>query len=158
MRGVPGLHVPGVLQSGQVMMADDRRAFAALGPVAARGIAGCLGERIAMRISALPPAEIGTVAFAHAGHEERHVRLLRLHGRHRGEQHCCIDSQKSHLSSSLVDQVYSSCRNSAGSTATALRYTEKCRCAPVLRPVAPTLPMTLPADTGCATVVSMVSR
>jgi len=28
MRGVPGLHVPGVLQSGQVMMADDRRAFA----------------------------------------------------------------------------------------------------------------------------------
>src|SRR5437667_7944392 len=39
MRGVPGLHVPGVLQSLQVMMADDRRAFAALGPVAAGGVA-----------------------------------------------------------------------------------------------------------------------
>src|SRR5882762_9536840 len=39
MRGVPGLHVPGVLQSGQVMVADDRRAFAALRPVAARGVA-----------------------------------------------------------------------------------------------------------------------
>src|SRR6266851_7789600 len=38
MRGVPGLHVPGFLQSLQVMVADDRRAFAALGPVAARGI------------------------------------------------------------------------------------------------------------------------
>src|SRR5437762_1008380 len=39
MRGVPGLHVPGVLQSGQVMVADDRRAFAALRPVAAGGVA-----------------------------------------------------------------------------------------------------------------------
>src|SRR5712691_9047287 len=39
VRGVPGLHVPGVLQSGQVMVADDRRAFAALCPVAARGVA-----------------------------------------------------------------------------------------------------------------------
>src|SRR3977135_3335385 len=39
MRGVPGLHVPGVLQSGQVMVADDRRAFTALRPVAAGGVA-----------------------------------------------------------------------------------------------------------------------
>src|SRR6266705_2347006 len=38
MRGVPGLHVPRVLQSLQVMVADDRRAITALGPVAAGGV------------------------------------------------------------------------------------------------------------------------
>src|SRR5262245_29783770 len=45
-------------------------------------------------------------------------------------------------------------RNNAGSTATVLRYTAKCRCGPVARPVAPTLPMRVPADTSAATVAS----
>src|SRR5882762_10954051 len=39
VRGVPGLHVPGVLQPHQVVVADDRRALAAFRPVAAGGIA-----------------------------------------------------------------------------------------------------------------------
>src|SRR5439155_9308639 len=39
VRGIPGLHVPRFLQSLQVVVADDRRAFAALGPVAAGGVA-----------------------------------------------------------------------------------------------------------------------
>ena len=33
MRGVPGLHVPRLLQAGAVMAADDRRSFAAFCPV-----------------------------------------------------------------------------------------------------------------------------
>src|SRR6266480_6184395 len=39
VRGVPGLHVARILQSLQVLVADDRRALAALGPVAAGGVA-----------------------------------------------------------------------------------------------------------------------
>src|SRR6266480_1396228 len=199
MRGVPGLHVPGVLQSGQIMVADDRRAFAALCPVAACGVAArcreipgrvrarqdivhvhgiaatahylallrqsgllvdvvacgmqilhalghhhalgvtprafadalarvyarvaprqCraqvrapvralradrLGERKAMRIGALQATEIGTVAFAHTGPEERHVCLLSLHGTcyscsdqdHGDENTCGHDSRKFHV-------------------------------------------------------------
>ena len=38
-------------------------------------------------------------------------------------------------------------RKRVGSTATELRYTEKCRCGPVARPLAPTVPMTRPAST-----------
>src|SRR5207247_8395050 len=39
VRRVPRLHVPRVLQALQVVMADDRRAVAALRPVAAIGVA-----------------------------------------------------------------------------------------------------------------------
>ena len=39
-------------------------------------------------------------------------------------------------------------RYGAGSTATSLRRTSKCRCGPVVSPVAPTAPMTSPAATG----------
>src|SRR5215510_10296445 len=39
---VPRLHMPGVLEAGAVVVADNGRAFVALGPVAAGGIAaGC---------------------------------------------------------------------------------------------------------------------
>src|SRR5207244_11932013 len=51
MRGVPGLHVPRVLQSCQVMVADDRRAFGALRPVAARGVAA-RGREVPGRVGA----------------------------------------------------------------------------------------------------------
>ena len=36
MRGVPGIHVPGVLESGTVMVAHYRRTLSALRPVPAR--------------------------------------------------------------------------------------------------------------------------
>src|SRR2546426_11111754 len=39
VRRIPRLHVPRVLQALQVVVADDRRALAALRPVAAGGIA-----------------------------------------------------------------------------------------------------------------------
>src|SRR6185503_16170218 len=44
VRGVPGLHVARVLQPLQVVVPDDRRAFAALRPVAAGGVAARGGE------------------------------------------------------------------------------------------------------------------
>src|SRR5256885_7051277 len=200
VRGIPGLHVARVLQPLQVLVADDRRAFAALGPVAAGGIAargreaavriragqdvvlvrrtapalaplaflgqgGLLvdivvlgvqlahalrhhhalgvaprafpdararvyalvasrqcraqvgapvrvlgargfGERVAMRIGAFEAAEIGAVALADAGYEERHVCLLGVHRRHAGsrqdrrdENTCRRNSRKAHLTS-----------------------------------------------------------
>src|SRR4051812_29281861 len=39
MRGVPGVHVPGVLESGAVMVTHDGRALTALRPVPTGGIA-----------------------------------------------------------------------------------------------------------------------
>jgi len=39
MRGVPGLHVPGGLQAGAVVMTNDGRSFTALGPVPASSVA-----------------------------------------------------------------------------------------------------------------------
>src|SRR5260370_39721290 len=49
MRGVPGIHVPGVLESGTVMVTHDRRTLSALRPVPASGVA--TGRRIqALRV------------------------------------------------------------------------------------------------------------
>src|ERR1043166_8231811 len=49
VRGVPGLHVAGGLEALEVVRADDRRAVAALGPVAVGGVAA--GGRIhALRV------------------------------------------------------------------------------------------------------------
>src|SRR6185503_6211967 len=39
VRGVPGLHVAGILEADHVVMTDDGRAVAVLGPVATRGVA-----------------------------------------------------------------------------------------------------------------------
>src|SRR5262245_17605015 len=49
--GIPRHHVPGGLQPGAVVMADDRRALATLGPVAAGGVAAG-GRVVARRIRA----------------------------------------------------------------------------------------------------------
>src|SRR5205085_7968872 len=51
VRRIPRLHVPGVLQTGAIVMADDRGALAALGPVAAGGVATG-GREPAVRIGA----------------------------------------------------------------------------------------------------------
>src|SRR5689334_20752373 len=51
VRGVPRLHVARVLQALQVVVADDRRAFGALGPVAAGGVAAGGGVH-ALRVGA----------------------------------------------------------------------------------------------------------
>src|SRR5215218_3078251 len=45
VRRIPLLHMPEVVQAGAIVMSDDRRALAALGPVAAGRIAA--GRRIA---------------------------------------------------------------------------------------------------------------
>ena len=39
MRGIPGIHVPGILEALAVVMTHDRGALAALAPVPASGIA-----------------------------------------------------------------------------------------------------------------------
>ena len=51
MRGVPGVHVPGVLEPGTVMVTHDGRALTALRPVPAGGIATGRGEE-ALRVRA----------------------------------------------------------------------------------------------------------
>jgi hypothetical protein len=51
MRGVPGIHVPGVLESGTVMVPHDRRTLSALRPVPASGVA--TGRRVeSLRVGA----------------------------------------------------------------------------------------------------------
>src|ERR1043166_6199649 len=66
VRGVPGLHVAGVLEPLEVVMADDRRAVAALGPVAAGSVAA--GGRIhALRVGAGEDV-VGIHRIAAAGH------------------------------------------------------------------------------------------
>src|SRR5207237_1002479 len=54
-------------------------------PVRVLGARG-FGERVAMRIGAFEAAEIGAVALADAGYEERHVCLLGVHRRHAGSR------------------------------------------------------------------------
>ena len=51
-----------------------------------------------LRIGALKTTEIGTVAFAHARHEEGHARLLSVHGKCQ-ENTCDRDSRKFHVTS-----------------------------------------------------------
>src|SRR5258708_51914 len=51
VRGVPGIHVPGVLESGTVMVTHDGRALATLRPVSAGGVAAGRGEE-ALRVRA----------------------------------------------------------------------------------------------------------
>src|SRR5205807_905726 len=52
----------------------------------------------------------------------------------------------------------SSGRNRAGSTNVALSATPQCRCGPVARPVAPTLPRVAPALTRCPGLPAMALR
>ena len=49
-------------------------------------------------------------------------------------------------------------RNNAGSTKTRLRATPKCRCGPVTRPVAPTVPMSCPVCTDSPGCTAMADK
>src|ERR1051325_6031901 len=71
MRGVPGFRIPGVFQARAVVVADDRRAVAALGPVAAGGVAA-RGGKPTLRVGAGEDV-VGVHRIATAGH---HVALL----------------------------------------------------------------------------------
>lgn len=51
-----------------------------------------------------------------------------------------------------------STRNNAGSTMARFRATPQCRCGPVTRPVAPTVPITWPRSTRSPTSTRIVSR
>src|SRR5438046_898546 len=83
---------------GKVVLRYARQ-FVAFAPAALASAAQCA--------SALQAAEIGAVALAHAGHEERHACLLGVHGRRdaypsqdgRDENVCCGNSRKAHLTS-----------------------------------------------------------
>ena len=52
--------------------------------------ARCCRELLAMLVGAGQSAEVGALAFAHAGHKEAHVGLLRL----RGAEECHANNQR----------------------------------------------------------------